>query len=138
MFNISDFLKNFDKRTTNGICKACNASVGWSRSKLASHKRANCKGAAEDEYEIFLGKFPRKSRNKSESARISHCANTDAVKKSDSKKRNTRRVELPSGEPSGKLSLKKSLNFNLLSFFLIFGQQMVLSSKTTATSVTKL
>lgn len=50
-FELSGYLK--DREGSRGICKSCSKSVGWSKDRLAAHKRTNCPTATEDEKRKF-------------------------------------------------------------------------------------
>lgn len=52
-FVIADYLGNYNKATGRGNCKGCDTSVSWKRTKVASHKRANCSAVTAAEKEIF-------------------------------------------------------------------------------------
>lgn len=51
--DINEYLVNFDKATKRGTCKECAKAVSWNREKLASHKRANCTEASDEQKELF-------------------------------------------------------------------------------------
>lgn len=52
-FQISVYLRNFNKTTGKGECKSCNKQVKWSAYTVASHKRVSCKSATREEKQIF-------------------------------------------------------------------------------------
>lgn len=52
-FDISEYLQNYVKATSRGSCKSCGKDVKWAKETLASHKRANCAAASEDEKRKF-------------------------------------------------------------------------------------
>lgn len=58
-FQVSDFLKNYYKEKKTGECKSCSAHVGWSRDRVAGHKRGTCPNATAREKKFFAKrKFP--------------------------------------------------------------------------------
>lgn len=55
-YKIGDYLEKYNKETDRGDCKGCGKKVLWKRDRLASHKRASCIGATEEEKEVFSKK----------------------------------------------------------------------------------
>lgn len=53
MFKISDYLKDFDKQSNRGKCRACRKRVLWSKERLSGHKRASCPAISEEEKRKF-------------------------------------------------------------------------------------
>lgn len=53
IFKISDYLKDFDKQSQRGKCRACQKLVPWSRERLSGHKRASCPTISEDDNRKF-------------------------------------------------------------------------------------
>lgn len=60
IFQISDFLQDFNKERRYGSCKSCQKAVKWSRECVASHKRSSCQTASAEEKKKFA-KRPRES-----------------------------------------------------------------------------
>lgn len=54
ILNISNYLKNYSKPKRTGTCKTCGKPVGWSRERLAAHKRGNCPNAPSREKNLFV------------------------------------------------------------------------------------
>jgi hypothetical protein len=71
-FEISNYLRDFDKKTRMGICKTCAAPVKWQRDRVASHKRGKCDQVSGEE-RIFFSK-----RKHAESLNISGDDSNDA------------------------------------------------------------
>ena len=55
-FAISDYLQ--DRDGYRGICKVCYKYVGWSKEKLASHKRLSCASIDEESKRFFSKRHP--------------------------------------------------------------------------------
>lgn len=55
-YKISDFLEDYVKETNRGKCKACQRLIKWSKGDLASHKRASCEAASDEEKTRFAKK----------------------------------------------------------------------------------
>lgn len=53
MFQISEYLEDFDKQSQRGRCRACQKLVPWSRERLSGHKRASCPPIGEEEKRKF-------------------------------------------------------------------------------------
>lgn len=60
-FEISDCMKEYDKPTNKGTCKACGKKLVWGREKLASHKRGTYTTVSPEEKELFRRVVPSKS-----------------------------------------------------------------------------
>lgn len=50
---LSDYLTKYSNLTKRGICIDCGSSVQWTQTRLASHKRKNCKSVSQEETKIF-------------------------------------------------------------------------------------
>lgn len=53
LFKISDYLRDFDKLSNRGKCRACQKLVPWSKERLSGHKRASCPAVSEEEKRKF-------------------------------------------------------------------------------------
>ena len=53
LFDMSQYMENFDKPSQKGTCKACYAQVRWTRDRLACHKKSSCPDATAEEKEFF-------------------------------------------------------------------------------------
>lgn len=63
---IDDYLQKYDKKKAVGECKLCQKLVGWSKLKLASHKRASCPSASAEEKRKFAKRSHEESVNNSD------------------------------------------------------------------------
>ena len=48
-FNIVYYLKNYDKSTKKGSCKACSVKVQRVRERVAGHKKGSCKNSTPED-----------------------------------------------------------------------------------------
>lgn len=71
-FDISTYLRDFNKINRRGACKACDKSVKWSRDDLAAHKRATCANASLEEKRRFAKRQTSSGNNSNASDHSSH------------------------------------------------------------------
>lgn len=75
-FNISDYLKEYDKAKKSGKCIGCLKNVYWARDRIANHKRASCSAVSAEERTFFA---KRKHLNETSSADISSSSISDCT-----------------------------------------------------------
>lgn len=52
-FNISEYFRDFNTQNGRGFCIACDKEVGWSRERVAAHKRGSCPNVTVQESKFF-------------------------------------------------------------------------------------
>lgn len=50
---ISNYLRNLNKQNNRGVGISCEKEVGWSRQKVAAHKRLRCTNVSANEKKLF-------------------------------------------------------------------------------------